>query len=400
MNDLEWGIQGVVFQTDKEFIVRRNYKKGLLFSAICSLFMAIIIVFMLFFSSLLSVIPEIIDDFNMSKEITDFSDNEEFGYRLDTDPLDYTDLAANKYPYSNLNIYPDFSSVVFIEGELNSERGWFSGGSGVIIDAYWILTAAHVVEDLIISETYVFAGNDFENYDEIYSIENFYLHPGWDKSTNRDEIYPEEHGIDIALIRLSDPINGINPASWANYENIDDEIIGDLIYVSGFGDYDSEFANCGESCLDDGNNYFSQKRAWSNNVDRMNDGLSPSKNYQNKEEFKGGLIAYDFDSPSRNHNSFSEGADEWSDKFGDFSFVGSGTSSSNPQPLEGVSVPGDSGGPSFAKINNEWLVIGLTSFGLGDTGDYGSVSFDTRVSVHSDWICSISDSAIVRIDGC
>ena len=106
------------------------------------------------------------------------------------------------------------------------------------------------------------------------------------------------------------------------------------------------------------------------------------------------------DSPSRNHNSFSEEADEWSDKFGDFSFIGAGSSSSNPRALEGVSVPGDSGGPSFAKINDEWHVIGLTSFGLGDTGDYGSLSFDTRVSVHSDWICSISDSGIVRINGC
>ena len=106
MNDLEWGIQGVVFQSDKEFIVRRNYRKGLLFSVVGSLFMVIIIIFMLIFSSLLSVIPEIIDDFNMSKEITDFSDNEEFGYRLDVDAFDYTNLAANKYPYSNLNLSP------------------------------------------------------------------------------------------------------------------------------------------------------------------------------------------------------------------------------------------------------------------------------------------------------
>ncbi|MDE0954617.1 MAG: hypothetical protein OR994_08060 [Candidatus Poseidoniales archaeon] len=56
--------------------------------------------------------------------------------------------------------------------------------------------------------------------------------------------------------------------------------------------------------------------------------------------------------------------------------------------------------PSFTLIDNEWYVIAVTSFGLGDTGDYGEVSFDTRVSVHSDWICSISDSGTVRIDGC
>ena len=176
--------------------------------------------------------------------------------------------------------------------------------------------------------------------------------------------------------------------------------LSQLIYSSGFGDYDSEFSNCSESCLEDGDGFFSQKRAWSNTLDRMNDNLAPSRNYQGKGDWKGGLIAYDFDSPNGTHNSLSKSGDEWSNKYGDFPYAGTGSSNSVPQELEGMSVPGDSGGPSFTLIDNEWYVIAVTSFGLSDTGDYGEVSFDTRVSVHSDWICSISDSGTIRIDGC
>ena len=199
MNNLEWGIQGVVFQSDKEYIVQRNYKKGLAFTFIGSFFIAIILVSLLIFSSLLSVVSEVISDWEGYYEITDFSDNEEFGYRLDVNSDNYINLAANKYPYSNLNVYPDFSSTVYIEGELISDRGWVTGGSGVIISSYWILTAAHVVEDMLISETYVSIGDDFENYDHIRSVKEIHIHPGWDKDNGNEDMFD---GVDIALIRL------------------------------------------------------------------------------------------------------------------------------------------------------------------------------------------------------
>jgi len=398
MADSEWGLEGVLFTTDFEYSNKRNYKKGFVFTAIGSVFFAIVIVSLLVFSSLLGVVSEVISEWEGYYEITDFSDNEEFGYRLDVNSNDYINLAANKYPYSNLNLYPDFSSTVNIHGELISDRGWFTGGSGVIISSYWILTAAHVVEDLLISETYVYVGDDYENYDNIRSVKEIHIHPGWNMNNDNEDIL--DFGVDIALIRLSSPINQINPSLWANSKGIDDDALSQLIYTSGFGDYDSESANCSESCLEDGDGFFSQKRAWSNTLDRINDNLAPSRNYQGKGDWKGGLIAYDFDSPSEIHNSLSKSGNEKSNKYGYFPYAGTGSSSPGPQELEGVSVPGDSGGPTFTLIDNQWYVVGITSFGLTDTGDYGEVSFDTRVSVHSDWICSISDSGTVRIDGC
>ena len=63
-----------------------------------------------------------------------------------------------------------------------------------------------------------------------------------------------------------------------------------------------------------------------------------------------------------------------------------------------VGEVGDSGGPVFAKIGGKWTVIGLTSHG-SEISDYADVSFNTRVSVHAEWICSIS-STYKPISGC
>ena len=194
----EWGIQGVIFSADHDFSSKKNFKKGFVFTIVGSIFFSIIVAFLLVFSILLGVVSEVISEWEGYYEITDFSDNEEFGYRLDVNSDDYINLAANKYPYSNLNVYPDFSSTVYINGELISDSGWVTGGSGVIISSYWILTAAHVVEDMLISETYVYVGDDYENYDNIRSVKEIHIHPGWDKDNDDADMID---GVDIALIR-------------------------------------------------------------------------------------------------------------------------------------------------------------------------------------------------------
>jgi secreted trypsin-like serine protease len=58
--------------------------------------------------------------------------------------------------------------------------------------------------------------------------------------------------------------------------------------------------------------------------------------------------------------------------------------------LEGVSGPGDSGGPAFAEVDGVLYVLGVSVFSFnGKPGRYGTREAYTRVSTHADWIDSI-----------
>ena len=105
---------------------------------------------------------------------------------------------------------------------------------------------------------------------------------------------------------------------------------------------------------------------------------------------------YDFDSPSSDNNGLAKGQ-SFSFAQGDYSYGGKGDSNPEPTTLEGTSVAGDSGGPTFALIQGKWQVIGLTSHG-SEAANYGDVAFNTAVSVHSDWICSHDSTQ--EIPGC
>ncbi|MEE3283095.1 MAG: hypothetical protein VX311_00815, partial [Planctomycetota bacterium] len=72
---------------------------------------------------------------------------------------------------------------------------------------------------------------------------------------------------------------------------------------------------------------------------------------------------------------------------------GPGKSDAKPLPLEGCSYSGDSGGPVYARENNQWRVLGISSFGTDyplkgrrATTQYGDVNCSTRVPNHVDWI--------------
>ena len=299
------------------------------------------------------------------------STNPEFGYRLDVEPEIYQDMAQNNGNFSVENGYPDFSTTVAVS----------NFGSGVIIGEKWILTAGHVVLDEEYGEEQpgnwvVSVGDDYENPDNTYEVKAIYVHPAWRADNSNLGL---EHGMDIALLELENPITGITPAKWAVNSTVDSNLLDEKIFSAGFGDYSSRLS-------DGSGDYWSQKRAWENVLDRINSGLTSEKSFTGDDSMSGGFVAYDFDNPEGTKNTL---GDDGGWKISLYDYVGEGDSDDEPLPYEGTSVPGDSGGPTYGFYDGQWWVIGITSHGSTD-GYYGDVAFNTRVSSSAEWICSVA----------
>ena len=305
-------------------------------------------------------------------------DGDEYGYRLDVDSDLYFDLGANKNGFRANGEIPSFDSTVYIEGTCIDEPDYYCSGSGVIVSSRWVFTAAHVAIDLDVSDTYVAIGSDYENYEDAVSVSEIFIHPSY-----KDEDYD----YDFAILKLGRSVNQQYISEWVG-DREDFDLINSKAYISGFGDLDEEFADCGKACLEDQSGYFSQRRAWTNIIDRVTGSATTGNSY----------IVYDFDSPDGENNSLRKGSSGFSYDQGDFSYAGKGSSSQVSTNLEGTSVFGDSGGPMYANLEGEWLVVAVTAHG-GEYSDYGDVAFNSRVSVYYDWICSHSDSG-ARITNC
>ena len=305
-------------------------------------------------------------------------DGDEYGYRLDVDSDLYFDLGANKNGFRANGEIPSFDSTVYIEGTCIDEPDYYCSGSGVIVSSRWVFTAAHVAIDLDVSDTYVAIGSDYENYEDVVSVSEIFIHPSY-----KDEDYD----YDFAILKLGRSVNQQYISEWVG-DREDFDLINSKAYISGFGDLDEEFADCGKACLEDQSGYFSQRRAWTNIIDRVTGSATTGNSY----------IVYDFDSPDGENNSLRKGSSGFSYDQGDLSYAGKGSSSQEATNLEGTSVFGDSGGPMYANLEGEWLVVAVTAHG-GEYSDYGDVAFNSRVSVYYDWICSHSDSG-ARITNC
>lgn len=60
--------------------------------------------------------------------------------------------------------------------------------------------------------------------------------------------------------------------------------------------------------------------------------------------------------------------------------------------LEGISGPGDSGGPALIQVGKEWAIAGISSgqdSGILGEGHYGVLEYYTRVSQYANWIESV-----------
>ena len=76
-----------------------------------------------------------------------------------------------------------------------------------------------------------------------------------------------------------------------------------------------------------------------------------------------------------------------------WSFDDPGSDSVRATPLEGISGPGDSGGPAFVLVGDRYLLAGISSGQStnatgGKEGLYGVTEYYSRVSTYADWIRS------------
>lgn len=201
------------------------------------------------------------------------------------------------------------------------------GGTATLIDPQWLITAAHVAASLSPFHQRVQFG------DKTYTIEGVVSHPKAQHQARRKRI-------DIALVKLSEPVRGVAPAGL--YEKDDEK--GQMVVFVGPGMYgDGQTGPQG----DDG-----RMRAAHNVVADVTD------NY----------VTFKFDAPP-------DGVE-----------------------LEGISGPGDSGGPGFIEANDGSFIIGISS--ANDDGGaegpcrYRSTEHYARVSTALTWIRTTMQSAL------
>ena len=140
-------------------------------------------------------------------------------------------------------------------------------------------------------------------------------------------------GADVGLLYLAEEVTEIKPASL--YQDKDEQ--GRDIVIVGHGDART---GLGGDWVADG-----RRRGATNVIDAVN----------------ADKIIFDFDEP------------------------GEGTE------LEGTAGPGDSGGPAFILVDEEPVIVGISSAGMpgaNGPGTYGAQEFYTRLSAYVDWVIS------------
>ena len=307
----------------------------------------------------------------------------------------YLDLANNSGQHRPGAAAPDFAAVAAIG--FTDDLGFDVLGSGVLVGANWILTAAHVILDTdndagipsgYLDQLIVRFGSDLRQPGPEYRIIELFTprraqdgyfpfaEPPPPGMTDADLIAAEF--ADVALARLDRPVTGIAPATMSPRG----PRIGQRLFIAGYGE-----AAFGTQLDETLRQQPALRRAAENILDR-DIAIDPFTGRRNR----GGLLMFDFDNGTAGRNSLGLMSDAYW-----LALAGRGSSDATPLPLEGSSYPGDSGGPAFAFLDSAWRVVGVSSGGSGwpvngrreGLVQYGDILFYTRIASHAEWIRNI-----------
>lgn len=238
----------------------------------------------------------------------------------------------------------------------------------LLSDGQSLLTAAHCLTDndgapviTNVQATWQLAAGDV-----IQSSADVTIHPMYNGDLT--------DGYDIAIVQFDNPITTDVPR-YDIYRKTDGSDIGVETVKVGYGR--SGFGNTGDT-IASGTKRFGKNKYEDDGLGNGGTGISNVSGVNNSDT----QLTYDFDSNFRNLNNLS-GTDSDHDAF-QFFFgrdedLGFGDD-------EVGAAPGDSGGPSFLFDDGEWLIAGVTSYGLRLQFTDGTTSdVDSETTPNSSW---------------